>query len=87
VTRDSRDWCVPFGSFAQGCPMRPERDESGTSMTVGPTDARRHQNTPAPSTLDKDAPEPRPIERLDQGRIVETPMVGGLHHRYTRQAA
>jgi putative transposase len=37
--------------------------------------------------LDKDAPEPRPVERLDQGRVVETPMVGGLHHRYTRQAA
>ena len=37
--------------------------------------------------LDKDAPEPRPVEHLDQGRIVETPMVGGLHHRYTRQAA
>jgi putative transposase len=37
--------------------------------------------------LDKDAPEPRPVECLDQGRIVETPMVGGLHHRYTRQAA
>ena len=38
-------------------------------------------------SLDKDAPEPRPVEHLDQGRIVETPMVGGLHHRYTRQAA
>jgi transposase InsO family protein len=38
-------------------------------------------------SLDKDAPDPRPVERLDQGRIVETPMVGGLHHRYTRQAA
>ena len=38
-------------------------------------------------SLEKDAPEPRPVERLDEGRIVETPMVGGLHHRYTRQAA
>ena len=36
---------------------------------------------------DKDAPEPRLVERLEQGQIVETPMVGGLHHRYTRQAA
>ena len=38
-------------------------------------------------SLDKDAPEPRAVERLDQGRIVETPMVGGLHHRYSRLAA
>jgi hypothetical protein len=38
-------------------------------------------------SLAKDAPEPRRVERLDEGQIVETPMVGGLHHRYTRQAA
>ena len=38
-------------------------------------------------SLDKDAPEPRAVERLDQGRIVETPLVGGLHHRYSRWAA
>jgi putative transposase len=38
-------------------------------------------------SLAKDAPEPRPVEHLDDGRIIETPMVGGLHHRYTRQAA
>ena len=38
-------------------------------------------------SLAKDAPEPRRVERLDEGRIVETPMAGGLHHRYTRQAA
>jgi putative transposase len=38
-------------------------------------------------SLEKDAPEPRPVERHDEGSIVETPMVGGLHHQYTRQAA
>ena len=38
-------------------------------------------------SLDKEAPEPRPVERPDRGRIVETPLVGGLHHRYTRRAA
>ena len=38
-------------------------------------------------SLDKDAPEPRLVEHPDQGRIVEIPMVGGLHHRYTRQGA
>jgi putative transposase len=38
-------------------------------------------------SLNKDTPEPRPVEHPDQGGIVEIPMVGGLHHRYTRQAA
>jgi hypothetical protein len=38
-------------------------------------------------SLEKDAPEPRPVEHPDQGGIVEIPLVGGLHHRYTRQAA
>jgi transposase InsO family protein len=38
-------------------------------------------------SLDKDAPEPSAVERPDQGRIVETPLVGGLHHRYSRRAA
>jgi putative transposase len=38
-------------------------------------------------SLEKDSPDPRLVEHPDQGRIVETPMVRGLHHRYTRQAA
>jgi hypothetical protein len=38
-------------------------------------------------SLAKDAPEPRRVERLDEGRIIETPMAGGLHHRYRRRAA
>jgi hypothetical protein len=37
--------------------------------------------------LDKDAPDLRPIERPAEGRIVRLPEVGGLHHRYLRQAA
>ena len=38
-------------------------------------------------SLDKDSPEPRAVERPDQGGIVAMPMVGGLHHRYTRLTA
>src|SRR5207253_2594287 len=32
-------------------------------------------------SLEKDSPEPRPVEHPDQGGIVEMPMVGGLHHQ------
>ena len=38
-------------------------------------------------TLDKDAPDLRPIQRPATGKIVQRPEVGGLHHRYIRQAA
>jgi transposase InsO family protein len=37
--------------------------------------------------LDKDAPDLRPIELPAAGTIVDVPEVGGLHHRYLRQAA
>src|SRR5439155_20008176 len=37
-------------------------------------------------SLDKDAPDPRPIASPVLGRIVEIPEVGGLHHRYERRA-
>jgi putative transposase len=37
--------------------------------------------------LEKDAPEPRPVQRPEAGRIVACPQVGGLHHRYERRAA
>ena len=38
-------------------------------------------------SLAKDAPEPRSVQCAGGGRVVETPMAGGLHHRYTRRAA
>jgi putative transposase len=37
--------------------------------------------------LDKDAPDRRPIERPELGRVIQIPEVGGLHHRYVRRAA
>jgi hypothetical protein len=37
--------------------------------------------------LAQDCPEPRAIELPNQGEIIELPFLGGLHHRYTRQAA
>ena len=36
-------------------------------------------------SLDKDAPEPRPVQSVR--KIVALPEVGGLHHRYERQVA
>jgi transposase InsO family protein len=38
-------------------------------------------------SLAKDAPEPRPVQAPQLGRIVAIPQVGGLHHRYERRAA
>ena len=38
-------------------------------------------------SLEKDSPKPRKVESPDQGKIVEFPMVGGLHHRYSLLAA
>ena len=36
--------------------------------------------------LAKDAPEPRRVESRANGRVVASPEVGGLHHRYERVA-
>ena len=38
-------------------------------------------------SLAKDSPEPRSVQPASQGRVVEVPRVGGLHHEYRRRAA
>ncbi len=38
-------------------------------------------------SLAGDAPEPRPEQGPELGRVIELPEVGGLHHRYERAAA
>jgi transposase InsO family protein len=37
--------------------------------------------------LAQDCPDPRPTEPPERGNIIALPLLGGLHHRYTRQAA
>ncbi len=38
-------------------------------------------------SLDHDSLIPRPVESLDRGKVIELPLVGGLHHHYLREAA
>jgi hypothetical protein len=38
-------------------------------------------------SLGKDAPIPRPVQPPEMGRVVSFPVLGGLHHRYSRRAA
>ena len=45
----------------------------------------RHLRTFVDLALEKDTPEPRPIQLPESGRIVSTPVLGGLHHRYERR--
>jgi len=37
-------------------------------------------------SLDRNSPTPREVEPPSLGRVVATPQVGGLHHRYMRAA-
>ena len=37
--------------------------------------------------LEKDAPEPRAIHARGVGPVISKPTLGGLHHRYYREAA
>ncbi len=38
-------------------------------------------------SLEKDAPEQRPVQWPSMGRVTAIPKVGGLHHYYSRLAA
>ncbi len=37
-------------------------------------------------SLERNSPMPREVEPPSRGEVISTPLVGGLHHRYTRAA-
>lgn len=45
-----------------------------------------HQHRPHRG-LAQNCPAPRPVEPPEWGKIIALPLLGGLHHRYTRRAA
>ncbi|HYW79587.1 MAG TPA: hypothetical protein VE890_08420 [Thermoguttaceae bacterium] len=46
-----------------------------------------YHNARAHLSLDRNSPTPRKVEPPPDDEVVSIPMVGGLHHRYTRRAA
>ena len=46
-----------------------------------------YHNSRTHLSLDKDAPATRQAQPPELGRVIEIPVVGGLHHRYLRKAA
>ena len=46
-----------------------------------------HHQSRTHLSLNKDCPEPRPIQPPSAGTVIAFPQVGGLHHRYERRAA
>src|SRR5713101_2793189 len=73
IRRECLDHVIVFG-------------ESTLRRTLSSYFSYYHQTRPHLS-LDKDAPDPRPIQPPELGRVVAVPQVGGLHHRYERRAA
>ena len=73
IRRECLDHVIVFG-------------ESSLRRTLSSYLSYYHQTRPHLS-LDKDAPDLRPIQPPQLGRVVEVPQVGGLHHRYERRAA
>ena len=69
-----------------------EKTECPRRVSVSPTagfDSHRlhYHGSPTHLALDKDGPEPRERQSIDDVEVISIPMIGGLHHRHTRSAA
>jgi transposase InsO family protein len=91
-TAPQSPWQTPYGERLMGTLRRDCLDHM---VVLDETHRRRlrrdylayYHRVRTHLSLAKDSPEPGAVQRFDLGRIVETPLVGGLHHRYRRVAA
>jgi putative transposase len=72
IRRECLDHVIVFG-------------EASLRRTLSSYISYYHRTRPHLS-LEKDAPEPRPVQRPELGRVIALPQVGRLHHRYERRA-
>jgi len=92
LTAPQNPWQNPFAERVIGSIRRECLDhvlvlsESHLRHILSRYFAYYHRTRPHLS-LDKDAPDRRPVQRPELGMVIEIPEVGGLHHRYVRQAA
>ena len=61
--------------------------DAGQCVSVLSSYFQYHHRIRTHLSLDKDYPQPRPIQPPSAGKIVTFPEVSGLHHRYERRAA
>ena len=91
LTAPQSPWQNPFaerliGSLRRECLDR-RRARRATSPTSLTTYLEYYHRTRTHLSLDKDAPDERPIEPPALGAVIRIPEVSGLHHRYVRRAA
>jgi transposase InsO family protein len=92
VIATHRPWQNPYPERVIGTLRRECLDHM---IVIGETHLRRivrryvnyYHGSRTHLALKKDSPEPRSIQPPEQGRVIEIPEVGGLHHRYERRAA
>jgi hypothetical protein len=89
----SSPWQNPYAERVIGTPRRELLDhvivmnERHLRRLLRTYMSEYYHNSRTHLSLDKDSPEPRAVEPPEMGEVVELPLVGGLHHRYTRRAA
>ena len=68
-----------------GLQLRPEPDAAVARQCLQPSPLVRAERNRL--SLERNAPTPRDVELPGQGEVVAVPVLGGLHHRYSRRAA